>query len=142
MALPKSVVKIKRDGVEYISSVDRAQYTIHELCRAALRDVGKFIANRTRQKIKRRTGKGARNIQYWVRAKQRVPDLQVGLKPSGFYLGFQELGTGRQRKVGALSEATKENINTIQEITGKYLSAIEDENRARQLINEEEMQGE
>lgn len=142
MGLPSSVVKIKKDGVEYISSVDRVQYTLHELCRAALRDVGKLICNRTRKKIRRRTGRGARNIQYWVRSKQRRPDLQVGLKPMGFYLGFQELGTGKHKKIGALSESTKENISEIQRITGQYLSAVDDENRALGLINEEDYEGE
>lgn len=142
MAVPKSVVKIKKDGVEYVSNCDRVQYTIHELIRAALRDAGKLICKRTRQKIKKRTGRGAKNVQYWVRSKQKVPDLQVGLKPGGFYLGFQELGTSKQRKIGALSESTKENIAEIQRITGQYLSAVEDENVANGLIDEGEMQGE
>lgn len=142
MSVPKSVVKIKKDGVEYISNVDRVQYTMHELCRAALRDIAKLITKRTRQKIKRRTGRGARNVQYWVRTRQKVPNLQVGLKSKGFYLGFQELGTEKQDKVGALHGATKESIDDIRVITGKYLSAIEDENRALGLIEEEEYQGE
>lgn len=142
MPVPKSVVKIKKDGVEYISNCDRVQYTLHELIRAALRDVGKLICRRTREKIKKRTGKGAKNIQYWVRSKQKVPDLQVGLKPGGFYLGFQELGTRKHRKIGALSDATKEQIDEIQRITGEYLSAVEDENRAMGLISEEEYEGE
>ena len=36
MPLPKSVTKIKKDGIEFVSNVDRAQYTIQELSRAAL----------------------------------------------------------------------------------------------------------
>ena len=142
IGIPKSVVKIKRDGIEYVSSVDRVQYTLHELIRAALRDCGKLICNRTRQLIKKRTGRGARNIQYWVKSKQKTPNLQVGLKPGGFYLGFQELGTGNQPKIGALSEATKNNIDEIRRITGQYLSAIEDENRALELIEEGDLEGE
>ena len=43
MSVPKSVVKVKKNGVEYTSNVDAAQYYIHELNRAALRDVGKFV---------------------------------------------------------------------------------------------------
>lgn len=139
MAIPTSVTKIKRDGVEYISNVERVNYTIKELTRAALRDVGKFVCNRTRQKIKRKTGKGAKNIQYWVR--KIDCDLQVGIKPGGFYLGFQELGSSKQSKIGALQTATHENIDMIREIEGKYLSAIEDENTALALINEEEYEG-
>lgn len=140
MGVPKSVVKINRDGVEYISSVDRVNYTISELTRAALRDVGKFICKRTRQSIRRRTGKLARNTQYWVRKKDC--DLQVGFKPGGFYGGFQELGTERQPKVGALYDTVKDNIKTIRDIEAQYLSAIEDEQRALSLIGEEEYQGE
>ena len=140
MSVPKSVVKIHKDGVEYISSVDRVNYTIQELTRAALRDVGKFICKRTRQAIRRRTGKLARNTQYWVRKKDC--DLQVGFKPGGFYGGFQELGTERQPKIGALYDSVKDNIKTIRDIEAQYLSAIEDEQRALSLIGEEEYQGE
>ena len=42
MSAPKSVVRFKKDGIEYISNVDFACYTIVELSRAAMRDVGKF----------------------------------------------------------------------------------------------------
>ncbi len=140
MSVPKSVVKLKKDGVEFTSSVDRVSYTIRELTRAALRDVGKLVCKRTRQKIRRRTGRVAKNTQYWVRKQEG--DLQVGFKPGGFYGGFQELGTEKQPKVGALYGAVKDNLNTIRDIEGKYLSAIEDEQEALRLISEGEYQGE
>lgn len=140
MSVPKSVVKLKKDGVEFTSNVDRASYTIRELTRAALRDVGKLVCKRTRQKIRRRTGRVAKNTQYWVRKQEG--DLQVGFKPGGFYGGFQELGTERQPKVGALYGAVKDNLNAIRDIEGKYLSAIEDEQEALRLISEGEYQGE
>lgn len=140
MSVPKSVIKIKKDGVEYISSVDRTAYTLTELTRAALRDVGKYICNRTRKKIRRRTGRLSKNIQYWVRKKEG--DLQVGFKPGGFYGGFQELGTEKQPKIGALYNTVKDNIKTIRDIEGQYLSAIEDEQKALALIDEGEYQGE
>ena len=140
MSVPKSVVKIKKDGVEYISSVDRTVYTLTELTRAALRDVGKYICNRTRKKIRRRTGRLSKNIQYWVRKKEG--DLQVGFKPGGFYGGFQELGTEKQPKIGALYNTVKDNVKTIRDIEGQYLSAIEDEQKALALIDEGEYQGE
>lgn len=140
MSVPKSVIKIKKDGVEYISSVDRTAYTLTELTRAALRDVGKYICNRTRKKIKRRTGRLSKNIQYWVRKKEG--DLQVGFKPGGFYGGFQELGTEKQPKIGALYNTVKDNIKMIRDIEGQYLSAIEDEQKALALIDEGEYQGE
>ena len=139
MGLPKSVVKIKKDGVEFISNVDRVNYTIVELTRAALRDVGRLVCNRARQRIKKNTGRLAKNTQYWVRKKEC--DLQVGFKPGGWYGIFQELGTEKQPKIGALYNAVAENINTIRDIEGKYLSAIEDEQQALSLIDEGEYEG-
>ena len=46
MGLPKSVIRFNKNGVQYVSSCDRTQYTIRELTRAALRDVGKFITRK------------------------------------------------------------------------------------------------
>ena len=43
MAVPKSVTRINKNGVQYIDSVDRVNYTLEELTRAALREVGKFV---------------------------------------------------------------------------------------------------
>ena len=43
MSAPKSVVKIEKNGVKCTSSVDFCEYSIKELTRAALRDVGKFV---------------------------------------------------------------------------------------------------
>ena len=43
-----SVVKFTKNGVEYTSSVDRANYYIYELTRAALKDVGKYICRHCR----------------------------------------------------------------------------------------------
>ena len=139
MALPKSVVKIKKDGVEFVSNVDRVNYTIVELTRAALRDVGRFVCNRARKKIHRKTGRLAKNTQYWVR--KRECDLQVGFKPGGWYGLYQELGTEKKPKIGALYNSVKENINTIRDIEAQYLSAIEDEQKVENLINEGEYEG-
>lgn len=142
MALPKSVVKFKKGNVEFTSSVDRVSYTINELTRAALRDTGKFICRKAKSMIKKRTGRGAKNIQYWVRSKQPQPNLQVGIKPMGFYVGFMETGTSKTPKIGALENSTNGNINEIRNIQAQYLSAIEDENNALNLIKEEDYQGE
>lgn len=143
MAIPSSV-KIKKDGVEYLSNCDRTKYTLKELTRAALRDTGKFICNRSRKLIKRKTGRLAKNIQYWVRSKKETPDLQVGIKAKGFYGIFQEIGASNRGipRIAAISNSTKDNISEIREIQGQYLSAIEDENKALGIINEEEYQGE
>lgn len=145
MPIPPSVTKIKKDGIEFTSSVDRVQYTIHELARAALRDVGKLICRRFKQKyyqtFKRRQGQVGRFTQYWVRKNQKVPDLQVGIKPGGFYGGFQEVGTSSQPKLGLLSKTAQESIAEIVEIESKYLSALENEATALSMISEEEYEG-
>lgn len=140
MSLPKSV-KITKNGVTYESNCDRLQYTLKELERAALRDTGKFICNRTRQKIHRRTGRLAKNTQFWVRKKKDTPDLQVGFKPKGFYGIFQEIGTKGQAKIAALSTSTEDNVKEIQKIQAQYLSGIGTES-AEQEIDEEEYSGE
>lgn len=140
MSLPKAV-KITKNGVEIISNVERIQYTLKELERAALRDVGKLVCKRTKQKIKRRTGRLAKNTQYWVRSKQKVPDLQVGFKPGGFYGLYQEIGTSEILKIGALSNAAEDNISDIIKIESQYLSGIGTE-EAESLIKEGDYQGE
>lgn len=83
MPLPKSVVKIKKDSIEFTSSVDRVQYTMIELQRAALRDVAKFIRKRMLEKLKKLPGmKRSRRIygstQFWIR--KRETDLIIGFK--------------------------------------------------------------
>ena len=137
MALPKYVT-IKRGNVEYISGLDRTQYTIKELSRAALRDVGKFVCQKARKKIPRKSGKARKNMQYWVRSKQQNPDLQIGYKKAGFYGGFFETGTSSVPKIAPFYSTVAENIDEIRKIEGQYLSAIEDENKALGLIDESE----
>ena len=140
MPLPKSV-KFSKNGVEFLSNCDRIKYTLKELTRAALRDTGKYVCRETRKKIKRRTGRLAKNTQYWVRSKQTTPDLQVGFKPGGFYGLFQEIGTENQPKYCALSESAQNNIAEIQRIQHEYLSAVGTES-AEQMIDEGEYSGE
>lgn len=143
MPLPPSVTKIKNGKIEYISNVDRVKYTLEELTRAALRDVGKFLCNRFRSGFygtyKRKKGKVGKYTQYWVRKKSC--DLQIGIKPNAFYGGFQEFGSKKTRKVGLLQKTVNENISKIVEIESKYLSALENEAKALALINEKEYEG-
>lgn len=140
MAMPKSVMKInKKDGVTFTSNVDQVKYSIHELSRAALKDVGKFVAREAKQNVPRKTGRGAKNIQYWVKYKQAKPELQIGIKPDGFYTGFMETGTRKQPKIGAIYNAVHGNIPMIIEIQSKYLSALSKGN-VESLIDESEAQ--
>jgi hypothetical protein len=140
MSLPKSV-KFTKNGVEYLSNCDRLQYTLKELERAALRDTGKFVCKTARKKVKRRTGRLAKNTQYWVRSKQTIPDLQVGFKPGGFYGLYQEVGSSKQKKIAALSDSAQSNVSEIQKIQAQYLSGLGTD-AAESQIDEGEYQGE
>lgn len=144
MSVPKSVIKIDKKGVQYISSVDRAQYTIRELTRAALRDVGKFLVRRINEKaqglpgMKRNSRVRGRNstFQYWARKKEC--DLQVGTKQETWYGYKQELGTSNMKRLGFIQSTANENIAEIIKIESQYLSALEDEAAALALIESEE----
>ena len=144
MSIPKSVVKFKKGDIVYTSSVDRVQYTLRELTRAALRDVGKFVARTCNSAAMKLPGmKKSRRVrgktsafQYWVRKKEG--DLQVGIKHGTWYGEQQELGTRNQPKRGFLRTSVYDNIPTIVEIESKYLSALESEAEALRLIESED----
>ncbi len=134
MAVP-SAIKITKNGVEYISQVNRTQYMLKELVHAANKDVGKYVTREAKKVIRRNTGRGRKNTQYWAR---KDGSLQVGYKPGGFYLGFQELGTTKVQQENMLKNAVLNNIDDIRRIQGTYIKSIEDENKALGLINENE----
>ena len=147
MSAPKSVVKVKKNGVEYTSNVDACQYYIFELNRAALRDVAKFVKKRFResfyQNFERRSGNAGRATSSVVLSNKdtKYPRVEIGLKKNtlkGVYGYEQEFGTSGIPKLGLLTEAVEGNIAQIVEIESKYLSAMEDEARALSLISEEE----
>ena len=138
MGIP-SPVKIKKDSIEIISNVDRCKYTLEELSRAALRDVGKFIRKRMLQELKKLPGMKKnrrlyRSTQYWVRRGES--DLQVGFKHSTWHGEQQELGTHGQPARNILRNTVYSNIPDIVKIESQYLSSMEDEARALALIDE------
>lgn len=149
MPLPPSVTRIKKDGIEFVSSVDRCAYTIQELSRAALRDVGKYVcitANKAAQKLyygslrKSRRVRGSKGaFQYWARKQEG--DLLVGIKHGTWYGTEQELGSSKMKKHGILTNTVNDNIATIIKIESQYLSALEDEAEALALISDEEYKG-
>lgn len=150
MAVPKSVVKISKKGVEYTSEVDKASYTILELTRAAMRDVGKFLAytaNAQAQKLKglkksrRVRGKSSTFLYDVPWAKKGLPHVDVGVVHDTWYGVDQEMGTSKQPRRQILRNTAHDNIAKIVEIESKYLSAMEDEAEALRLINEKEYTG-
>lgn len=151
MAIP-SPMKFKKDGVEFTSNVDRCCYTIQELSRAALRDVGRYVVRITTRKVRKLEGLGRtkyiqKRFQFWVRKQEG--DLIIGMhnilknkNPGATWYGIDsELGLNGQPKRAFLKTSVYENINTIRDIEAQYLSAVEDEQRALALINEEEAFG-
>ena len=143
MALPRAV-KIKKDGIEFTNNVDAVNYTLKELIRAALRDCGKLFCNRFRQAyyshFKRRKGRVGKFTQYWVRSKQKIPDLLVGIKPSAFYGGMQEFGSSKTPKLGLMISTARGNIDNMQKINAQYLSAL-NEDSPNIPGNEEDYEG-
>lgn len=142
MPLPHSVTRVDRTGnVTFTSSVDRVNYTINELCRAALRDCAKMLRKKMVIKFKKLTGMGKHkrvysSTQYWVRKKEA--DLQIGIKHDTWYGVNQELGTKKMPKKGIVRDTVFDNISEIRKIQAKYLSAIENEQTALRYIDEVE----
>ncbi len=157
MPIPPSVTKTIKGNVTIVSSVDRCSYTIRELTRAALRDVGKYVCitcNRAAQRLyhgsmqhSKRVRTLKQNFQYWVRS--RESDLQVGITHDSWYGVQQELGSSGNRnrgpsnmkKKGILTKAVYDNIAEIIKIESQYLSALEDEAEALALISAAERDG-
>lgn len=152
MAVPKSVIKFNKNGVQYTSSVDRVNYTINELTRRAMMDVGRFVLREVSKKVRginkftRKARYAPKRYQMWVLKKEN--ELVLGIENTkkgantAWWADQAELGTNGQPKRGILYETVRDNIDKIREIEGQYLSAIEDENKAIALINENEVQEE
>lgn len=150
MSAPKSVVKFKKGNVIYESKVDFTCYTIVELTRAAMRDVGKFIARKANEgamklpglkksrRVRGRTSTFLYNVPW---ASSGLPHLDVGVTHSTWYGVEQELGSSKMPKHGILRNAAHSNIAKIVEIESQYLSALEDEARALSMISEGEYKG-
>lgn len=151
MAMPKSVIRTTKDGFTIVDNVDRCNYTIRELTRAALRDVGKYLTRQCNQKGQQLRGlKRSKRVrgrssafQYWNRAKEC--DLQIGIgntkqgQSGDTWYGIQqELGTKKQPRRAIITSTVEQNIAKIVEIESQYLSALEDEARSLSLIDEED----
>lgn len=144
MANPRAGMKIsKKDGVTFESNVEHVMFTIEELIHSANRDVGKFISRAVKdelvknykpsytkgQLIKPRTGKfliskAGKTTQYWARRKEL--DLQIGFKNYN-WMTQQELGESNYPRLGLLRNTVAKNVNMINNIQSKYLTALNDE---------------
>lgn len=149
MAVP-STLKFKKGDIVYESNVDRANYLIEELTRAALKDVGRLIMRECSKQVKainaytKKSKYAARRYQMWVRKKENY--LDVGIEntkfgaESAWWADQAELGTHNQPKRGILRSAVYNNIDKIRQIEAHYLSAVEDDLKAEKMIDEDELQ--
>lgn len=141
MARIPNPVKTTKDGVEIISSVDKAQFTLTELIRAANRAVGAHLRKVMLREVRKlprmkRSKRPGRAFQYWAR--RRETDLIIGSKHETWYGADQEIGTRNQPKRGIIKNAVLKEVDNIRTIQGQYLSAIENDNKAMALIDTEE----
>lgn len=151
MSAPKSVIKINKNGVEYTSSVDAANYYLFELSRAALRDAGKFLKKKAQanfyeefRKITGRAGQSAAiDTKVWSSKNTKYPKLEIGLAVAGRgkaltrWFFFQEIGTSKTPKKSILTNTAKDNIAEIVKIESQYLSGLSGEaSRLDKMINE------
>jgi HK97 gp10 family phage protein len=150
MPMPKSVTKIDKNGVKFISDVDRAQYTLTELSRAALKDIAKLTRKIAKDNVPFLSGTLKSNIATWVKKDKATGQLELQLgvydaklakkrgKKPAIHAHFLEFGTKKMAKQPFLTPAVLDNIDEIRRIEGKYLSAIENENEAMMIIDESE----
>lgn len=150
MSSPKSVIRFSKNGITYISKVDFACYSIVELTRAAMRDVGKFVtrtANSQGMKLKglkkSRRVRGSTSTFRWKVpwASSGLPHLEVGVTHNTWYGVEQELGSSKQPRRSILRNSVHDNIATIVSIEAQYLSALSSEAAALRRIEEGEMSG-
>ena len=158
MSVPPKQTKISykkgKTSVTYESNLDATQYCIHELTRAALKDVGKYVVTKFREAYyqhfkKHGKGYGGKAAGYSVIASKSTtaPRVQIGLRKktrAGFYAFFQEFGThdGKVPRLGLLTKAVKENVATIVKIESQYLSGLTGEaRRLENMIDEKTEEG-
>jgi HK97 gp10 family phage protein len=141
---------MSRNEFKLESNVSEVQYVLSELERAALKEIAKFVRKEAKRRAPVRPGPTGgtlqKNIATWIRRKSGALQLGVynkqtatkkGLKHA-YYAGWVEFGTVRMPAKRFLESAIQDNIDQIRLISGRYIKTIEDENKARGLIDEAE----
>ena len=149
MSAPKSIVKINKTGVQYTSSVDKANYYLFELTRGALRDVGKFVRKTFQAEyynvFQRHTGEGPKAISYkvWSARSTEHPRVDIGIQRNspgkvvkGWYMFYLLRGTKHIRQNSLLEDIVKNNTAQIIDIESQYLTGLEDEAAALQKLRD------
>lgn len=138
MPVPKPSVKVyTEDGVrvEFTDFSDATEYTMKELCRAALRDTAKFVRESFKEKfygrfgvVSGRAGKATRSTVY-ASESTIYPRVDMGLRNAadGGWAYFQEVGTSKTPRLGLLTKTVEENVATIVAIHAHYLAGLDGE---------------
>lgn len=149
MGVP-SVMKIKKGNVEYTGKVDIAKYTIRELTRRALLDVGRYVTYNVRKNIQTifpftRFHRASQRYQYWVLKKENelilgVENLKKGAKTAWWadqletnsFLRPDGGTTQGQGGIHAprrhlLEKFVKSHVDKIVELESQYLTMINNE---------------
>ena len=150
MAIP-SPMKFKKDGVEFTSSVDRCNYTIRELTRRAMLDVGRYVTYNVRKNLRSifpftKSHRASERYQYWVLKKENqlilgVENLKKGAKTAWWadqlemdsFLrpdGGVSQGSANSPRRHLLETFVKSHIDKIVEIESQYLKTINNESAA------------
>lgn len=87
MGVP-SVVKIKKGNVEYTGKVDIAKYTLRELTRRAMMDVGRYVTYNVRKNLisifpVTKSHRASERYQYWVPKKENYCVLGIENRKKG-----------------------------------------------------------
>lgn len=133
-------------SVKFESNAKQVKYIMTELERAALKEVAKFLRKQVKARVPVKSGTLKKNVGTWV--KKKDGSLQIGVYSRerakrkkytyAYHAHLVQFGTVKTKPVDFLRAPVMENIDQIRLIQGKYLKAIEDDNRARGLIQEEE----
>lgn len=142
---------MSKGQIVYTSNARQVKVLMSELERAAFKEVAKLIRKDAKARCPVSPGGGnlKKNIATWVKKKgPEGPHLQIGVYDKAraqrkklehaYYSHFVEFGTKKMGAKPFLRPSVFENIDQIRLIQGKYLKEIQDENRARGLINEAE----
>lgn len=136
--------------VKYESNAKQVKFVMSELERSALKTVAKFIRKEVKARVPVDKGVLKKNIGTWV--KKKDASLQIGVYtrdrakrkkyPYAYHAHLLEFGTVKMKAAnngaGFLRFAVLDNVDQIRLIQGQFLKEIENENRARGLIREEE----
>lgn len=107
----------------FVDNSDKAIKALKQAQTEVLKEIGKLLRKKARAKIRkyRRTGRLSKNVQTWVKKKDKPMRLQLGIKPRGFYGMFFEFKTEDMPHEPFLQDTVKENIPEIENITKKWL---------------------